>query len=234
VKVLSIDDETGALSSLVQLPSGYRRPAGLAQAETEVLLISGTLRVGDATLPRLSFLYVPAGTVQESWEAIEEAELLLMTRTGPPELAPASGPAGTEGVIVIPPDELSWAPNPIADGPPRVEVAIQRMDPTTGEMSALVRETGANEYPVFEFHECVEEVFFLDGWLDLQNSETEGGEMRPGSYFWRPPYVTHGQSKSRDSFYYVYTDSRLVNRRTDGFHRTPEENRIQLERESVE
>jgi hypothetical protein len=231
VKSLSVDEDTGALSSLVQLPAGYRRPISLAQAETEVLVISGVLRVGDATLPRPSFLYTPAGTAQESWEAIEDAELLFMTRTGPPGLAPASGPAGVDDVIVMAADELSWGPNPIADGPPRVEVAIQRMDPTTGEMSALVRHTGTNERTVFEYHDCVEEVFLLDGWLELQNSETEGGEMRPGSYFWRPPYVTHGQSRNRDPFYYVYTDSRLVNRRTDGLHRTPEENRIHLKRE---
>jgi len=54
VKILSVDDETGAQSSLVTLPSGYRRPIGLAHAETEALVISGTLRVGETTLPTLS------------------------------------------------------------------------------------------------------------------------------------------------------------------------------------
>jgi hypothetical protein len=231
VKSLSVDEETGALSSLVQLPAGYRRPISLAQAETEVLVISGVLRVGDAMLPRLSYLYTPAETVQDSWEAVEDAELLFMTRTGPPGLAPASGPAGVDNVIVIAADELSWGPSQIANGPPAKEHAILRKDPATGEMSLLSRSTGAYEYPVFEYHECVEEVLLLEGSLDLYNSATEGGEMRPGSYIWRPPYVTHGQSKSRNAMYYVYTDIELVNRRTDGFHRTPEENRLQLERE---
>jgi hypothetical protein len=231
VKILSRDEESGALSSLVQLPSGYPRPVAFAQAATEVLVVSGTLRVGDVTLPRLSYLYTPAGTVQEAWEAVEDTELLFMTRTGPPKLASASGPAGVDGVIVIAADDLAWGPSPIPNGPPRMEKAILRKVESTGEMSGINRETGANEYPVFEFHECVEEVYFLGGWLTLENSETEGGEMRPGSYFWRPPYVTHGQAKSRDSMYYVYTDSKLVNRRNDGFHRTPEENRLQYERE---
>jgi hypothetical protein len=55
--------------------------------------------------------------------------------------------------------------------------------------------------------------------------------MHPGTCFWRPPYVTHGQSRSRDSLIYVYTDATLVNRFTDGFERTPEENRAQHDRE---
>jgi len=168
--------------------------------------------------------------VQDAWEALEDTELLFMTRTGPTELDPAPAGGGGTSTTLIPTDRLDWGANPIADGPPCIEVALMRRHPATGEMSALVRETGANEYPVFEYHECVEEVFFLDGWLTLQNSETEGGDMRPGSYFWRPAYVTHGQSRSCDSLYYVYTDSALVNRRADGFHRTAQDNRLERER----
>ena len=55
--------------------------------------------------------------------------------------------------------------------------------------------------------------------------------MRPGTYFWRPPFITHGQSQSRDATDYVYTDTRLVNRRTDGFDRSVDDNRRQYERE---
>jgi hypothetical protein len=169
--------------------------------------------------------------VAEPWESITATELLYMARSGPADLAPTTDPPGTSTTVLLHGDRLPWGPTPVPNGPPRIEVAILRRVEQTGEMSILVREEGENVYPVFEFHECVEECFMLDGWLTLRNHETEGGDMYPGTYFWRPPYVTHGQSRSRDSLFYVYTDVTLVNRFTDGFHRTPEENRRQHERE---
>lgn len=37
------------------------------------------------------------------------------------------------------------------------------------------------------------------------------GTMRPGSYFWRPPYVTHGPFWSQAGcLFLVYTDTLLV------------------------
>jgi hypothetical protein len=230
VKPLSVDEESGAQTSLVQMPAGYRRPVSLASAETEALVVSGRLIIGDAALPRLSYLYTPEGTAHEEWEAAEDTEVLYMTRTGPPSLEPADA-ASAGDAIIINGDELAWNPSKIANGPPGREHAILRRVADTGEMSWLSKETGAMDYPVFEYHECVEEVLLLEGWLTLENSATEGGEMWPGTYIWRPPYVTHGQAKSRDSMYFVYTDSQLVNRRTDGFHMTPEDNQRTLERE---
>jgi hypothetical protein len=58
--------------------------------------------------------------------------------------------------------------------------------------------------------------------------------MNAGTYFWRPPFVTHGNGyRKMGGLLYVYTDSHLVNNFTDGFHRTPDENRQQLEREAA-
>jgi hypothetical protein len=231
VKPLSRDEDTGAQTSLLGLPAGYRRPVALAPAESEALVISGSLKVGDVTLPRLSYVYTPARTVQEVWEAAEDSELLFMTRTGPPELEPTSESPGTDGVIVLSADDVVWTPSTMRNGPPNIEIGPLRIVEGTGEKSVLVRETGTNEYPVNEFHSCVQEVFLLDGWLEISNSETEGGMMRPGSYFWRPPFVTHGQSKSSGAAWFMWDDSHLVCHRSDGFDRTAEQNRIQYERE---
>jgi len=231
VKVLSSDLGTGALTALVMLPAGYRRPAALAPAKTEVLVVSGTLRVGDATFGRCSYLYAPAGSVHAAWESVTDTELLVMARTGPAHLKPTGQPPASAGTILLDGGPLPWGPTPVPNGPPATEVAILRRDEETGEMSVLVRKLGESVFPVFEFHECVEECFMLEGWLAIDNQATEGGDMHPGTYFWRPPFVTHGQSRSRAALFYIYTDVALVNRFTDGFHRTPQENRRQYERE---
>jgi hypothetical protein len=224
VKELSRDAESGAVTSLLELPAGYRMPAGSFGADRELLVLEGSLRIGGDERRRLYYDFAPSAAAVEPLEAPEGAVLLLMARTGPPDFSPGAG-AASEGRVQVDPDELRWEPNPFADGPPGARVLVLRHVPETGEMSALVRD-GTDPYPVYEFHDCVEEVFMIEGDLTLGNS----GEMRAGSYFWRPEYITHGLGTSESgSFYYVYVDKELVNHRTDGFHRTPEENRRQVE-----
>ena len=234
VKVFSRDEETGALSSLVSLPAGWRRPAGHVSAETELVVTSGSLRVGGRDLPRLSYEYAAPGGSVDEWETDGEAELLFMTRTGAPDLLDGPGPAGKERKIQLVPDELEWVPSRFPNGPVGTESAAYRMEPN-GEMSTMVRLHGTTERSgKFEFHDCVEECYLLEGGIIIWNSFTEGGEMRAGTYFWRPPYVVHGDGyRTGDGYLYVYTDSALVNRFTDGFHRTPEENREQSLREQA-
>src|SRR5439155_913728 len=99
VEELSRDEDTGAVSALVTLPGGYRRPAGHLPADSEALVLSGSLRVGGVALEPSSFEYVPPGAAQEEWEAGEETELLFMTRTGPPAFVAAPGRADDGGRI---------------------------------------------------------------------------------------------------------------------------------------
>lgn len=225
LKLLSRDAESGALSALVELPAGWRLPAGCHASERELLVLEGTVRVDGEEHGAQWWEWAPAGAVLAGLEAVTRAELLVFARTGPPGLlpadAPVADPAAATGVVRIDAAAMPWAGNPVDDGPPAVRVKLLRLHPGTGELHALV-EDGVEPYSVYEFHDCVEEVFLIAGDLTLGNS----GEMLPGSYFWRPPYITHGMSTSRGgSFYYVYTDSELVNHRTDAMTRTPEENR---------
>jgi hypothetical protein len=224
VKVLSVDDETGALSALLTLPDGWRRPPVVVLSDSELVVVSGELRIGEYDFSKASYCFVPAGQRDQEWQAVGPTELFFAARSGAPDVRSGAGHASTGTAIRLKAADLPWGPTPIPNGPPNINgVAILR--PTeTGEMSALVR-GGPRSYPVYEFHECVEEVFLIDGDITVGPA----GEMRPGSYFWRPPYITHGQSHSKTgTLYYLYTDSPLINRVTDGW-RTAAENRAQLD-----
>ena len=236
VKALSQDAESGAVSALVELPAGYALPAGCHATERELLVLEGALRVGAVERGSLYWDLAPAGAPLEPVEALAPTTLLFFARTGPPAFvpAPAPGPAATPAVdppgrLRVAAGSLPWTGNPIDDGPPAVRVKVLRLHPETGELAALV-EDSVEPYSVYEFHDCVEEVFLISGDLTLGNS----GEMLPGSYFWRPPYITHGMSTSRGgSFYYVYCDSELINHRTDAMTRTAAENRAQVARNAA-
>jgi hypothetical protein len=228
VKILSCDDESGALTALLSLPRGYGRPQGSVVADTELLILSGRLAIGGSVLGRLSYRYTPPSVAEPAWEAGEDTELLFMTRTGGPELNADADPVGAPGAVTLDGNDLPWGPSPIANGPPNSMVAMLRRDPDSGEMTALARGR-PRSHPVYEFHDCIEECFLIEGDITIG----PGGEMRPGTYFWRPPYYTHGQARSETgSLLYVYTDSELINHFTDRMDRTPEENRAQVMRES--
>jgi hypothetical protein len=206
-KLLSRDDESGACSCLLALPDGWRREPSIAAADCELLVVSGMLRVGSDALERGSYSFVPAGEPDEAWLAVGATEVFLAARTGPPGVRPCDGRgAGASGVIRLSAERLPWGPTPIPNGPPNIELAMLRHT-HTGEMSALVR-GGPRRFPVYEFHDCVEECFLLDGEIMIE----PGGQMRARTYFWRPPYRTHGQSRCEtSSLLYVYTDSKLIN-----------------------
>ena len=219
-KPLSRDGQTGALSCLVVLPDGWRRGPATTVSDCELVVARGILRIGGEDLRIGSYSLSPTGAGDEEWLACGETELFFAARSGPPDVR--SRHDGDRAATRVAAERLPWGPTPIADGPPNIEVAMLRRT-EAGEMSALVR-GGPRRFPAYEFHDCVEECFLLDGDIMI----LPGGQMRAGTYFWRPPYLTHGQSSCEESsLLYVYTDAALVNHFADGFHRTPAENRVQ-------
>jgi hypothetical protein len=98
---------------------------------------------------------------------------------------------------------------------------ILRHVESTGELTALCANVPSYEYPMLEFHDCVEEIYLLDGDIRLGNS----GLMTAGSYLWRPPFVTHGPFFSRSGgLMLVWVPSTLVNHVPSGPQASPEEN----------
>jgi len=220
-KVLSADPVSGALSALVMLPAGYRRPAGSVSGLVESLVIDGTLSIGGTQRGFGFYECVPGGGAHEDWSTETGATLLLFARERSPDFTPGEGGDPRAGRIAIDSETLAWSYSTIP-GPPdgHVHKILRRVE-RTGEMTILLSTVPHREYPALEFHDCVEEYFVIEGGVWLGNS----GQMGPGSYFWRPPFITHGPFHSATGgVSVVWVPSTLVNHVPAGPGSTPEEN----------
>ncbi len=223
-KVLSRDGETGALTGLVSLPAGYRRPEGYLPTRSDFIVTSGSLRIGDRICEKGFYEYSPAGATQESWSVDEGCELLLLAWEGAPEFVPEAGTDGGAERIRHDTERMNWTVTPIPGPPPGLFLKVLRQVEETGEAVFICGIVPRYDYPLIEYHDCVEEAFQLEGDIRMGTS----GLMCPGSYFWRPPYVTHGPFYSRAGMVALITiDSPLINHYVDDPRRTVEENRAE-------
>jgi hypothetical protein len=72
-----------------------------------------------------------------------------------------------------------------------------------------------------EFHDCPEELYVLDG-----DGTSKAGTMGPGSYFWRPEYITHGPYWIQSGLHtFVRGHGDIVAYWIENPDATPEENR---------
>lgn len=223
IKVLSRDAETGALTGVVSLPAGYRRGAGSIPHGSELFVLSGVLRIGAAVRTRGFYEYAPASSTQDAW-SVEEPVDLLLRAGGAPAFVPGPGDGDASGRIALETGRLQWARGSVPGPPPGLFSKVLRHDEETGERVFLCACVRRYDYPLIEYHDCHEEAYQVSGEMRLGNS----GLMRPGSYFWRPPYVSHGPFSSRNGMVaFMTVDGPLVNHYVDDPRRTVEENRAE-------
>jgi len=221
IKVLSADSASGALSGIVRLPTGYRRPTGFLQAETELIVLEGSLRVGDTMRGFGYYEYAPAETTHAPWSTETGASLLFFARDRAPEFVPHQGHSSVAGRIELDSEALPWTWSPIPGPSEGLLHKWLRFVAETGEGTHLCATVGRYDYPMLEFHDCVEEIYMIEGDIWLGNS----GVMCEGSYFWRPPFITHGPFHSRTgALMLVWVPSSLVNHVPESATSTPEEN----------
>lgn len=224
VRILSRDDQSGALTGVVELPAGWRRPAGHLVCESEWFLLGGSLRVGERMRGFGHYEYAPAGVVVPAWSTEAGCRLLLFARDREPRFVPGgAGDAadGGPGRIELDTEATPWSQSHIPGPAEGLLHKVLRLDERTGEMTVITTTIRAYDYPMLEFHDCVEEIYMIEGDIWLGNS----GVMTAGSYFWRPPFITHGPFYSRTgSLMLVWVPSTLVNHVPLSASSTPEEN----------
>jgi hypothetical protein len=233
VNVLSEDPGSGAFSGLLELPAGWRRPEGWLGGACEWLLLQGALRLGEQMRAFGFYEFSPAGVRQSAWSTESGATLLFFARERAPAFCP-SGSADAAGAtdqartgamdqerIELDTEAMAWSPSPVPGPPEGLLLKLLRHDERSGEMTFLCATAPHYDYPMLEFHDCVEEVYMIEGDIWLANS----GLMRAGSYFWRPPFVTHGPFYSREGALMLgWVPSTLVNHVPASAASRPEEN----------
>jgi hypothetical protein len=221
IKVLSEDPASGALSGLLLLPSGYRRPSGFIGADTELLVLEGSLRVGEHVRDFGYYEFAPAGTTHAPWSTETGVTLLFFARDRAPAFVANEGPNGVAGRIEIDTETLPWTQRRFPGPSEGLLHKWLRFVEETGEGTHLCTTVRHYDYPMLEFHDCVEEIYMIEGDIWLGNS----GVMRDGSYFWRPPFITHGPFYSdTGALMLVWVPSSLVNHMPESAASTPEEN----------
>ena len=230
-KVLSRDPADGAFTGIVRLEAGYRRPSGHQAATIEVLVLRGTLRLGDGVKGLGWYGYLPAGVSSSAWTAESDVELLLCARTGAPHFLPGPGPVEShDDVIAIDTETVEWQASSRAGIAPGLSHKLLRYDPATGEGAFLGAAVPTWRSPYLEFHHTIEEIYCVSGDITLGNS----GRMDEGSYLWRPPFITHGPFHSdAGAVIFVWVDGELVNHPPASPDATPEQNRLAYERDGA-
>jgi Domain of unknown function (DUF4437) len=187
VKVLSVDDESGATSLLVRYPPGLSTPGAAVNADEEFIVLSGSLRVGDRSFGHLAYAHWPAGHVRGQLLS-ESGAVVLTFFSGPP--GRASGPVRNDPARLV--EHLDSFTVPYTGNfhpqfPPGAGRKILYQDPVSRDTTWLLGTLPLRWGEQAEVHPTIEEMYLISG-------ETHGnrGVMRPGAYFWRPPGIPHG------------------------------------------
>lgn len=227
--VLSRDPGDGALTATLELPAGYWRRAGHVAAESDLLILGGSIAIGGVERGVGHYEYHPAGSGQQDWVVGADGAEVFVKLSGVPDFVPDGNATPSGDAIVLETAQEPWMITPVEGPPPGIVVKLLRQDERTGEIAAIVANPPQFDYPNIEFHDCIEEMYCIVGDMRLGNS----GLMQEGSYFWRPAYITHGPFYSATgTVMFLWTSSTLINHFVDDPRQTPAQNRAQAREEA--
>ena len=196
---LSADPATGAETLLARAAPCWRWPEALIlDRDLELLVLEGTLRIGQFNLDAGRYLFAPAGT--EIASAGSESGALALCMLADALHAGASKPR-VRSRLEEPLDirRLPWRPSPSFEGRPAEEAGAQlavkmlRRDPQTSAYTLLTRHARGWRDLRLESHATWEELLLLEG--DYLMGAT--GMIAAGSYIFRPPTRPHGPQATR-------------------------------------
>jgi len=223
---LSYDEEDGSASVKVRFTSDWSRPAGVHVAETEWLVLSGQVTLGDTVLGDGGYWHAPIGVWTPAITVTAGTEVLLFREFGDWHFEPAneslSSVRDDQQLIVLDTASMPWID--VKDGSPMrfdlggspvpgLYIKMLHRDEKTGFYSRLIKaKPGWREEPLAH-HPCSEEAYCLEGGFDYNY-----GKMWPGTYFWRPALIRHGDFTADAEVgctWIVRSDSDLVDWYTD-------------------
>lgn len=197
---LCYDEEDGSASLKVHFTSTWSRPAGTHVADTEWYVLEGEVRIGDTVLGPEGYWHAAAGVWTPAIEVADGTVVLLWREYGDWTFTPGEEDLPTvredQRLIVLQTKEMPWID--VVDGSPMrfdlggtpvpgLYIKLLHRDSKTGFYTRLIKaKPGWVEHPLAH-HPCSEEAYCLEGGFDYSF-----GKMWPGTYFWRPPLVRHG------------------------------------------
>ena len=196
VKSLSRDAETGASSSLVRVPAGWRRPGPIHYlADDEFYVLSGDLTISGTTYGEHCYGFFPVGYTQSDASSTSGAVMVrFLSARAEPVVGEASSGTLDQGRVVrgLNLFEQPWTGNFHPQFPLGAGRKWLRRDPVTKDETWILGTLPLRNGRRPEKHPVVEEMYLISG--ELIGPQ---GVMRPGAYFWRPPEAWHGPYGSK-------------------------------------
>lgn len=199
-RALSHDAETGAASTMLLYPAGWRDEAAHAlDCDEELFVLDGALRINAVDYGPGDYAYLPAGFRRAAMSSPSGATVLTFFESAPRRVAPDARCDARRLIEKVASNAMPWGD----PGDPVVAAAangaglkVLREDPETMERTWLLRfgpdDPSRTTHGRVERHPVVEEFFLLDGEISMTC-----GVLTPGAYFWRPPMIEHGPVGTR-------------------------------------
>ena len=192
-KMLSLDTDTGACTMTVQLDAGFKQPPGLSYTDHEILIMSGSIKLGDTVRGAGTYLYVPAGVSLPALSSSRGCRALYFYNWSEPSFEESDEDhdlGQRERLSIIDSYEgLSWTTgNKYPAVAPGCLVKILNLEPLSGAYTFLYCMTPKFRQDNISYHDCTEEAYHIFGtsWM------MQFGDLPTGGYFYRPPYINHG------------------------------------------
>lgn len=218
---LNYCEEKGEASLSVEFVDDWSRPAGCHDAQTEWFLLDGEVQLGDQCLVKDDYFMAPPGAWTPVLKVKAGTRVLMWREFAGWGFEPADGPrAGAEGELLVKrASEMEWVDitNPNGGSPmdfsrggtpvPGLFIKLLHHNKATGFYTRLIRaKPDWVEHPLAH-HPCYEEAYCLQG-----SFEYNYGSMWPGTYFFRPAGVRHGDFTSgpEGTTWILRCDGRLV------------------------
>ena len=198
-KILSRDSVTGAVSVIINYPSGFEisKQHYLDNVE-EFFVLDGSISIGEITFKKHSYAFLPKGFPRKNFFSKSGAVVLTFFE-GPHKnvFEYFKNFDDSEVVIQLDTSETKFISNvdPKVVGS-NMSKLVLREDKKTGERTWILRMGPSEEKEVtsarLETHPNVEEMFLIDGEISMPT-----GILRSGAYFWRPGGIQHGPVGTR-------------------------------------
>ena len=190
---LSVDEEDGSASLRIDFLTEFERPSGYHAADTEWYLLEGGMTLGDRQLGKGSYLRVPKSIPIPGIKVTKGSQILLFREHGDwgfQRVTPAVE-TPTRDVIISDTEAMRWEEIRNPETPRGLMLKTLFRDPDSGAYTALAwAKPGWHDERLYH-HLGYEECYTLFGRMTYNF-----GVLVPGTYFFRPPRIKHGDMVS--------------------------------------
>lgn len=208
---LSIDEEDGSASTRIDFVADFSRPPGFHVADTEWYVLDGQITVGRKHLGKGGYFHAPKGRAMPGVQAKAGTKILLYREFGDWafEKTRDSADYAREELIVLDTEKMKWLDVEKPGPKPGLMIKMLHQNPETGFYSRLIWAKPGWDDHRLAHHPCYEEAYTIWGTMRYNF-----GDLLPGTYFFRPPWVKHGHFISHEPdgcAWLIRSDGELTN-----------------------